>query len=81
MLAFEQMNVKSFYQRHDLLQVYVKLRVQELVEDEALDKLLLGIKDTKVSSLSQGSETSRLEYDPSAMALYADRGDINVTTG
>lgn len=39
MLAFEQMNVKSFYQRHDLLQVYVKLRVQELVEDEALSQV------------------------------------------
>lgn len=81
MLAFEQMNVKSFYQRHDLLQVYVKLRVQELVEDEALDKLLLGIKDTKVSSLSQGSGSFRLEYGPSAMALYTDRGNNNVTTG
>ena len=40
MLAFEQMNVKSFYQRHDLLQVYVKLRVQEWVEDEALSQVV-----------------------------------------
>lgn len=73
--------MKSFYQRHDLLQAYVKLRVQELVKDEALSMLSLVIKDTKVSSLSQGSGSFRLEYGPSAMALYADRGDSNVTTG
>lgn len=65
--------MKRFYQRHDLLQAHVKSRLQELVEDEALDKLLLVIKDTKVSWPSQGSGSFRLEYDLSAMALYADR--------
>ena len=71
--------MKSFYQRHDLPQAYVKLRVQELVEDEALIELLLGIKDTKVSSLSQGSEISRLENSPSAMALHTDLGTNIIT--
>lgn len=71
--------MKSFYQRHDLPQAYVKLRVQELVEDEALIELSLVIKDTKVSSLSQGSEISRLENSPSAMALHTDLGTNIIT--
>lgn len=34
------MKYEKFPQKHDLLQAYVKLRVQELVEDEALSQVV-----------------------------------------